>query len=158
MVGEPITATATVSNVNPKHTLAYNWSEYRRQDRSGKDKTANIDTNGVAGGSYTVTARIYRFQSEKRRRRQLLGDLHRERAAEESADHVMLGQSDHGASGRQREFTCTCTSPDNVPVTVSGWTATGGSVSGSGNSGDLEHDRRSPGRSRSAPLVPIRAV
>jgi len=34
-------------------------------------------------------------------------------------------------------ISCTCTSPDNVPVTVGGWTATGGSISGSGNSATL---------------------
>jgi outer membrane protein OmpA-like peptidoglycan-associated protein len=34
-------------------------------------------------------------------------------------------------------LTSTCTSPDNVPVTVSNWTATGGSISGSGTSATL---------------------
>ena len=32
MVGEPITATATASNFNPKHTLAYDWSSSGGKD------------------------------------------------------------------------------------------------------------------------------
>ena len=57
MVGEPITATATGSNFNPKHALTYTWSGTGGKI-NGKDGTASIDTNGVAGGSYTVTAHI----------------------------------------------------------------------------------------------------
>ena len=57
MVGEPITATATASNFNPKHTLAYEWSGNGGKI-AGKDNTATIDTAGMAGGSYTITAHI----------------------------------------------------------------------------------------------------
>ena len=57
MVGEPITATAATTNFNPKHTLNYAWSGTGGKV-TGKDNTASIDTNGVAGGNYTVTAHI----------------------------------------------------------------------------------------------------
>jgi len=57
MVGEPVTATANVSNANPKHTLTYDWSSTGGKI-SGKGNTAAIDTNGVAGGDYTATAKI----------------------------------------------------------------------------------------------------
>jgi len=40
-------------------------------------------------------------------------------------------------AGQTSTITCTCTSPDNVPVTVGGWTATGGSISGNGSSATL---------------------
>src|SRR5262249_19878493 len=40
-------------------------------------------------------------------------------------------------TGSPSTITCSCTSPDNVPVTVSNWTASGGSISGSGNSATL---------------------
>src|SRR6202041_798054 len=39
--------------------------------------------------------------------------------------------------GATATITCSCTSPDNVPVTVGGWTASGGSISGAGNTGTL---------------------
>ena len=57
MVGEPVTATVTTSNFNPKHTLTYDWSTNGGKV-TGKDTTATIDTNGVSGGSYTVTAKV----------------------------------------------------------------------------------------------------
>src|SRR5262249_51229826 len=46
MVGEPITATATGSNFNPKHTLNYAWSTTGGKV-SGNGNTANLDTNGI---------------------------------------------------------------------------------------------------------------
>ena len=57
MVGEPITATVTASNFNPKHTVTYSWSGNGGQV-TGKDTTASIDTNNAAPGSYTVTAHV----------------------------------------------------------------------------------------------------
>ena len=85
MVGEPVTATATVTNANPKHTLTYAWSSTGGKV-NGKDTTrATIDTTGVAGGSYTVTAHVTDRQDEEGRRDQLLGELHGEGTAEESA-------------------------------------------------------------------------
>ena len=45
MVGEPITATVTASNFNPKHTVTYAWTGNGGQV-TGKDTTAQIDTNG----------------------------------------------------------------------------------------------------------------
>ena len=40
-------------------------------------------------------------------------------------------------AGGSSTITCSCISPDNVPVTVSNWTSTGGSVSGSGSTASL---------------------
>src|SRR5205085_8235310 len=57
MVGEPVTVTATGSNFNPKHPLTYTWMSNAGKV-TNKEGTATIDTNGVAGGSYTATAHI----------------------------------------------------------------------------------------------------
>ena len=140
MVGEPVTATASASNFNPKHTLTYTWASTGGKV-TGKDTTATIDTNGVAGGSYTVTARVTDPKMKKGGEASCTRHLHGERTAEESADHVLLGESDIGAGGRAFNLTCTCTSPDNVPVTVSGWTASGGSVSGERRHRHSQHHR-----------------
>ena len=98
MVGEPVTATATGSNFNPKHDLTYSWSSSGGKV-TGKDNTANIDTNGLAGGSYTVTAHIADPKMKKRWRGELHSKFHRERAAKESTYHVMLGESGFGPGG-----------------------------------------------------------
>src|ERR1700686_1059397 len=47
--------------------------------------------------------------------------------------------------GNPSTITCSCTSPDNVPVTIGGWSATGGTISGSGNSATLNTTGASPG-------------
>jgi hypothetical protein len=48
-------------------------------------------------------------------------------------------------AGASVSVSCQCTSPDNVPVNVAGWTASGGSVSGSGNTASLNTTGASPG-------------
>src|SRR6202047_2130324 len=67
MVGEPATASATGSSFNPKHTLTYAWSSTGGHI-TGKDNTASVDTNGLAGGSYTVTAHLFDPKERKGRR------------------------------------------------------------------------------------------
>ena len=98
MVGEPVTVTASGSNFNPKHTLTYNWASTGGKI-TGKDTTATVDTTGVAGGSYTVTSRVTDAKDEKGRRSELQRHFHSEGTAEESADHVLLGESDIGPGG-----------------------------------------------------------
>jgi outer membrane protein OmpA-like peptidoglycan-associated protein len=49
-------------------------------------------------------------------------------------------------AGSSSTISCSCTSPDNVPVTVGNWTASGGSISnGSGNSASLNTTGASAG-------------
>jgi len=57
MVGEPVTASVTASNFNPKHTVNYAWSGNGGQV-TGKETSATIDTNNVAPGNYAVTAHV----------------------------------------------------------------------------------------------------
>src|SRR3954468_2424624 len=57
MVGEPLTATVTASNFNPKHTVTYSWSGNGGKV-TGKDTTASIDTNDAQPGAYTITAHV----------------------------------------------------------------------------------------------------
>jgi outer membrane protein OmpA-like peptidoglycan-associated protein len=55
--GEPVTATATGSNFNPKRTLTYTWSG-TGVNVTGSGPTGNIDTKGLQPGQYTVKANI----------------------------------------------------------------------------------------------------
>lgn len=55
--GEPVTATATGSNFNPKRTVTYNWSG-TGVTVTGTGSTANIETKGLQPGSYTVKASL----------------------------------------------------------------------------------------------------
>lgn len=56
--GEPVRATATPTNFNPKHTLKYDWTTNGGKVQ-GSGETVTIDTTGVAEGqSYNVSAHV----------------------------------------------------------------------------------------------------
>jgi len=144
MVGEPVTATASATNFNPKHTLTYNWSGTGGKV-TGKDNTATIDTNGVAGGSYAVTTRVVDPKVKKGGEASCTANY---TVKEPPKNPPTMSCSANPASvqaGTPSTVTCTCTSPDNVPVTVSSWTASGGSVSGDGNTATLNTTGASAG-------------
>jgi outer membrane protein OmpA-like peptidoglycan-associated protein len=135
MVGEPATATATGNNFNPKHALNYAWSSTGGQIR-GKDNTASVDTNGVTGGSYTVTAQI----SDPKTGSQAscmatftVKELPKNPPAVSCSANPSTVQA-----GTPSTISCSCTSPDNAQVTVGAWTASGGSISGSGSNAALD--------------------
>jgi len=144
MVGEPITATATGTNFNPKHTLAYDWSSNGGKI-TGNNNTANIDTTGVAGGNYTVTSRISDPKKKKNNEATCTANF---TVKEPPKNPPTMSCSANPASvqaGNPSTITCTCTSPDNVPVTISNWTATGGTVSGTDNTATLNTTGASAG-------------
>src|SRR3984893_7701849 len=64
VVGEPLTATVTPSNFNPKHPLIYSWSGNGGQV-TGKDTTAGIDHTNTDPGSYAATAHVTDSKGKK---------------------------------------------------------------------------------------------
>jgi outer membrane protein OmpA-like peptidoglycan-associated protein len=133
MVGEPATATAAGSNFNPGHALNYTWSTTGGAI-NGKDSTANLDTNGVAGGSYTVTAHI----SDPMRRRggeaSCMAAFTVKEPPKNPPTISCMASPSNVQVGTPSAISCTCTSPDSAAVTVSGWSASGGNISSSGGS------------------------
>ncbi|HWY57902.1 MAG TPA: outer membrane beta-barrel protein [Terriglobales bacterium] len=144
MVGEPITATATGSNFNPKHTLSYTWSA-TGGNVTGKGNTASIDTTGLAGGSYTVTAHITDAKMKKGGDASCSASYTVKEPPKNPPTMSCSGSPSSLQGGGSSTITCNCSSPDNIPVTVASWTATGGSVSGSGNTGTLNTSGASTG-------------
>ena len=144
MVGEPTTATAAVSNFNPKHTLNYTWSGTGGQITS-KDNTASITTNGVAGGRYTVTAHISDPKMTKGGEASCMATFIVKEPPRNPPQISCSASPSTVQAGTPATITCTCTSPDNVPVTVGGWTSSGGSISGSGTSATLNTTGASSG-------------
>jgi len=144
MVGEPITATASGSNFDPKHTLTYDWSSTGGKI-TGKDTTAAIDTNGVAGGSYTVTAKITDPKKKKNNVASCSANFTVKEPPKNPPTMSCSANPSTVQTGTSSTITCTCTSPDNVPVTVGSWTSSGGSVSGSGSSATLSTNGASAG-------------
>lgn len=144
MVGEPITATVTASNFNPKHTLSYEWSGNGGKI-DAKDTTATIDTNGVAGGSYTVTAHVTDARAKVNNTASCTATFVVKELPKNPPTLSLSADPTTVQTGSNSNLTANCTSPDNVPVTVSGWTASGGSVSGTGNNGTLNTTGASAG-------------
>jgi hypothetical protein len=130
MVGEPVTATVTTANFNPKHTLTYNWSGNGGKV-TGKDTTASIDTAGVAGGSYTVTSHVSDAKMKKNGEVSCSANYTVKEPVKNPPTMSCTANPSSVQAGTPATLSCTCTSPDSVPVTVSGWTASAGTVTGS---------------------------
>jgi len=144
MVGEPMTATAIGSNFNPKHTLNYTWNTTGGQI-TGKGSTANIDTNGLAGGSYSATAHISDPRMKKDGEASCMATFNVKESPRNPPNVSCSASPSTVQTGALSTISCVCTSPDNAPVTVGGWTASGGSISGSGSTATLDPSTASPG-------------
>jgi outer membrane protein OmpA-like peptidoglycan-associated protein len=137
MVGEPITATVAANNFDPKHTVSYAWSG-NGGVVTGKDTTANIDTTNAAPGSYTVTAHATDPKAKKNNVASCSASYTVKPLPPKNPPVVTLSASPASViTGGSADVTAACTSPDSVPVSVANWTATAGTVSGSGNSATL---------------------
>lgn len=145
LVGEPITATVTPSNFNPKHEVTYSWSTNGGQV-TGKGTTATIDTNGVAPGSYAATAHVSDPKTRKNAEASCSANYTVKPLPPKNPPTMTLSASPASlVPGGNVMLTASCTSPDGVPVSVSNWTATGGSLSGNGNSATLSTAGAAPG-------------
>ena len=136
MVGEPVTITATPGNFNPKHTLSYDWSSTGGKV-AGKDTTATVDTNGIAGGNYTATAKITDAKAKKNATASCSANFTVKEPPKNPPTMSCSANPSTATAGAAVSVSCTCTSPDSVPVTVANWSATGGTISGSGNTATL---------------------
>jgi outer membrane protein OmpA-like peptidoglycan-associated protein len=144
MVGEPLTATATPSNFNPKHELTYAWTSTCGKI-TGSGTTASIDTNGASGGNCTVEARVTDPRAKKNNQASASGTFALKEPPKNPPTVSCTANPTSVQAGASVTVSCTCTSPDNVPVTVGTYSATGGSISGSGNSATLNTTSASPG-------------
>jgi len=145
MVGEPITATVSASNFNPKHTVAYSWSGNGGQV-TGKETTAAIDTTNAAAGSYTVTAHVTDAKAKKNNEASCSANYTIKPLPPKNPPTVSLSASPTNiVTGGAVNVSANCTSPDSVPVSVASWTSTAGSVSGSGSSATLSTAGVDPG-------------
>jgi outer membrane protein OmpA-like peptidoglycan-associated protein len=142
LVGEPLHATVSASNFNPKHTLAYTWASSGGKIQ-GKDTGASIDTAGAAPGGYTVTATVTDARSKKNGTASCTSNF-----TVKPLNPPQISCSANPATveiGTSSTITCSCTSPDNATVVVGNWTSSAGSVMGSGNSATLSTTGASAG-------------
>jgi outer membrane protein OmpA-like peptidoglycan-associated protein len=137
MVGEPITATVTASNFNPKHTVTYSWSGNGGQV-TGKDTTATIDTTNAAPGSYAIVVKVTDSKASKANEASCTANYTIKPLPPKNPPTMSLSANPADlVPGGTVNLSANCSSPDGVPVSVANWTSTVGSVSGTGNSATL---------------------
>jgi hypothetical protein len=145
MQGEPVTATVSTTNFNPKHPLTYAWTG-NGGTVTGKDTSAAIDTKGVAGGNYTVTSHVSDPKMKKNGDATCTANYTVKEPPKNPPTMSCSANPTSLQTGGTSTITCTCTSPDGVPVTVAGWTASSGQVSGNGNTATLNTTGAAPGQ------------
>jgi outer membrane protein OmpA-like peptidoglycan-associated protein len=145
MVGEPLTATVTANNFNPKHSVSYSWSGNGGQV-TGKDTTATIDTNNVAPGSYAVTAHVTDPKAKTNNEASCTANYTVKPLPPKNPPTMSLSANPSELTpGGTVTLSANCTSPDGVPVSVANWTSSSGNVSGTGNTATLNTAGLPPG-------------
>jgi outer membrane protein OmpA-like peptidoglycan-associated protein len=152
MAGDAVIMNAAAGDFNPRHTLTYQWSSTGGQV-TDTGAAATIHTDGLGSGSYTATARVTDSEARRNGRQ----DTHRNIQAICSANFLVkeppknppvvtcLANPSTVQAGSLSIIRCTCTSPDDLPITVSGWTTSDGIISGSGDSVALNTSGASAG-------------
>jgi outer membrane protein OmpA-like peptidoglycan-associated protein len=147
LVGEPVTATLTASNFNPKHALSYVWNPSTGGGKViGKDKIAQIETTDAAPGNYTVTAHVTDPNEKKNNEATCSVSFLVKPLPPKNPPTISVSANPASLlAGGTVNLTANCTSPDGVPVSVASWAASGGAVSGTGPSATVNTTGASPG-------------
>ncbi len=136
--GEPVSFTATPGNVMKNHSVTYAWAG-TGGNVTGKDNAASVDTTGLAPGTYTVTSRVSDAKMKKGGDASCSSSFTIKNPPPKNPPVVSCTANPSSVqAGAQVNVTCTCTSPDGVPVSVASWTTTAGKLSGSGASAALD--------------------
>jgi len=136
MAGEPVNASISASGFNPKHTVTYEFKSTGGKV-TPKEATATLDTTGLAPGSYTVTGTA----TDQKAKKNNVASCTAEFTINEPPKHppVMSCSASPSTvrSGDSANITAQASSPDNRPLTYT-WTATGGRVTGTGETVTLD--------------------
>jgi OmpA family len=136
--GEPVTVTATGSNFNPKHTVAYAWTTNGGKLDTNNAQSAHIDTTGVAAGSYTANATITDAKVKKGGSATCAAN-YTVKAKPMNPPQVSCSVNPSSVqSGTPSTITAIATSPDNAQITNYSFTASAGTISGTGMTATLD--------------------
>ncbi len=144
MVGEPIAVSVTTTNFNPKHTLTYNWASTGGRI-TGAGTGASVDTTGMAGGSFTATARVTDPKSKRGGEASCSANFTVKELPKNPPTMSCSANPTSVDRGGSSTITCTCTSPDSATVSVGNWTTNGGNIAGNGDSAVLNTGSANPG-------------
>jgi hypothetical protein len=137
MAGEPVTVSANVTNIPPKHTLTYDWKSTGGKV-TGNGTSASVDTAGLAPGNYTVTATA---TDPKPRKGQGPLTCSTNFTVNEPPKHPptisCTANPTTVRAGDPSTVSCTAGNPDNRPLTYN-HTATGGRLTPNGANATLD--------------------
>jgi outer membrane protein OmpA-like peptidoglycan-associated protein len=136
--GEPVTVTATGTNFNPKHTTTYGWTTNGGKLNATDKQSAQIDTTGVAAGSYTANATITDPKQKKGGSATCAANF-TVKAKPMNPPQVSCSVNPSTVQGGGAvTVTTTATSPDNSPINTYAYTASSGKISGTGTTATLD--------------------
>ena len=132
--GDPVTASISTQNFNPKHTITYSWTATGAKI-SGTSTTGNVDTAGLAPGSYTVTGTATDAKEKKNNVASCTASFTVKQPHPPVA--TCSASPDSVQAGQASTVTVNASSPDNFPLTYV-WSTSAGRLSGTGASATLD--------------------
>ncbi len=132
--GDPVTATISTQNFNPKHTITYAWTASGGKI-SGTGTTGNVDTTGLAPGSYTVKGTATDAKEKKNNIASCEASFTVKQPHPPVADCSAAPNT--VKAGEASTLAVNASSPDNFPLTYA-WSASAGHVNGTGTNVSLD--------------------
>jgi hypothetical protein len=131
--GEPVRLSSTGNNFIPKHSLTYGWTTTGGKLSSATTESSEVDTTGIAPGSYTATATIADPKAKTMNSAACPAVFVVKTPPPMHPPVVTCSISPAMIDvGQSATVTMTATSPDGRPLTY-GWTSTGGQLTGNGS-------------------------
>jgi outer membrane protein OmpA-like peptidoglycan-associated protein len=142
--GEPVSVTITPENFNPKAALAYSWTATGGKP-AGTAASTQVDTAGLAPGSYTVTGTVSGGKFGKQAATASCNASFTVKEPPKNPPTISCSANPTEVkSGEPSTVTANASSPDNRPVTIS-YRASSGRIAGTGNTATLDTAGAAPG-------------
>ncbi len=138
--GDPVTVSGNALNLNPKKTVTYSWTSTGGKV-AGTSSTSNVDTAGLAPGTYTVTGHVTEGPKAGQS-----ADCNAVFTLKPFGPPAILLSADPSTvnPGDSSTITAQATSPQNRPLTYS-YTASSGQIEGSTSTATLNTTGVAPG-------------
>ena len=131
--GEPVRLSSTGNNFIPKHSLTYGWTTTGGKLSSSTTEASQLDTTGLAPGSYTVTSSVGDPKAKKMNGATCTTTFVVKTPPPMHPPVVTCSINPAMIDvGQSATVTMTATSPDGRPLTYA-WTSTGGQLTGNGS-------------------------
>lgn len=137
MAGEPVTVTATGANFHPKHTLTYGWTSDGGKLSSTNTQTATVDTTGMSDGTHTANATITDPKGPKNANVANCGANFNVNVPHNPPQVTCSANPISVKPGESSTITASASSPDKVQISSYAYTASAGTISGTGESATL---------------------